>query len=102
SRRRHTSFSRDWSSDVCSSDLDIALAVELPVTVGKALPRGAAGSCLAVDFVETVARDLDPFDAVRRQAALGVQALEQDEPFLERSEERRVGKGGRCRGSTHG
>src|SRR5690606_39394135 len=21
-RRRHTSFSRDWSSDVCSSDLD--------------------------------------------------------------------------------
>src|SRR5690606_39705553 len=25
SRRRHTSFSRDWSSDVCSSDL-IALA----------------------------------------------------------------------------
>src|SRR5690606_40358062 len=27
SRRRHTSFSRDWSSDVCSSDLhrDIAL-----------------------------------------------------------------------------
>src|SRR5690606_30266908 len=24
SRRRHTSFSRDWSSDVCSSDLDDA------------------------------------------------------------------------------
>src|SRR5690606_40722308 len=23
SRRRHTSFSRDWSSDVCSSDLDV-------------------------------------------------------------------------------
>src|SRR5690606_39365125 len=23
SRRRHTSFSRDWSSDVCSSDLRI-------------------------------------------------------------------------------
>src|SRR5690606_40455564 len=23
SRRRHTSFSRDWSSDVCSSDLTI-------------------------------------------------------------------------------
>src|SRR5690606_39496912 len=25
SRRRHTSFSRDWSSDVCSSDLTDAL-----------------------------------------------------------------------------
>src|SRR5690606_40687858 len=32
SRRRHTSFSRDWSSDVCSSDLlfsDIYAAAEL-------------------------------------------------------------------------
>src|SRR5690606_15210681 len=27
SRRRHTRFSRDWSSDVCSSDLDADLAV---------------------------------------------------------------------------
>src|SRR5690606_18074881 len=26
SRRRHTSFSRDWSSDVCSSDLSYALS----------------------------------------------------------------------------
>src|SRR5690606_40473468 len=26
SRRRHTRFSRDWSSDVCSSDLPEALA----------------------------------------------------------------------------
>src|SRR5436309_4586473 len=29
SRRRHTRFSRDWSSDVCSSDLQRAGAVEL-------------------------------------------------------------------------
>src|SRR5690606_39952902 len=27
SRRRHTSFSRDWSSDVCSSDLDEITAI---------------------------------------------------------------------------
>src|SRR5690606_40797368 len=25
SRRRHTRFSRDWSSDVCSSDLQLAV-----------------------------------------------------------------------------
>src|SRR5690606_39691632 len=35
SRRRHTSFSRDWSSDVCSSDLETAsgprLAGVLPI-----------------------------------------------------------------------
>src|SRR5690606_1434902 len=30
SRRRHTRFSRDWSSDVCSSDLRIALVGEEP------------------------------------------------------------------------
>src|SRR5690606_36458321 len=29
SRRRHTRFSRDWSSDVCSSDLRAALDAEL-------------------------------------------------------------------------
>src|SRR5690606_39693094 len=27
SRRRHTSFSRDWTSDVCSSDLQIDYSV---------------------------------------------------------------------------
>src|SRR5690606_41024102 len=30
SRRRHTRFSRDWSSDVCSSDLASGLTVEFP------------------------------------------------------------------------
>src|SRR5690606_39747585 len=29
SRRRHTRFSRDWSSDVCSSDLDLRPLVPL-------------------------------------------------------------------------
>src|SRR5690606_22103269 len=31
SRSRHTRFSRDWSSDVCSSDLDRALREELEI-----------------------------------------------------------------------
>src|SRR5690606_39769690 len=29
SRRRHTRFSRDWSSDVCSSDLRLAQCVRI-------------------------------------------------------------------------
>src|SRR5690606_40399550 len=29
SRRRHTRFSRDWSSDVCSSDLDLGVQQEV-------------------------------------------------------------------------
>src|SRR5436309_9473238 len=28
SRRRHTRFSRDWSSDVCSSDLEVLEALD--------------------------------------------------------------------------
>src|SRR5690606_39405486 len=32
SRRRHTRFSRDWSSDVCSSDLD-----QLSLLIGREL-----------------------------------------------------------------
>src|SRR5690606_34389191 len=29
SRRRHTRFSRDWSSDVCSSDLDRGVTLDI-------------------------------------------------------------------------
>src|SRR5690606_39436874 len=35
SRRRHTSFSRDWSSDVCSSDLVIYPPLESAPLVGR-------------------------------------------------------------------
>src|SRR5699024_11926255 len=43
SRRRHTRSKRDWSSDVCSSDLGLAMlvvavAVGLPVLLGLADP----------------------------------------------------------------
>src|SRR5438309_4877414 len=31
SRRRHTRWNSDWSSDVCSSDLDVATAVAAPI-----------------------------------------------------------------------
>src|SRR5690606_25282060 len=40
SRRRHTRFSRDWSSDVCSSDLLLARI--------RATPSPARGNVLAI------------------------------------------------------
>src|SRR5690606_40892115 len=52
SRRRHTRFSRDWSSDVCSSDLRIrppptatsaALATGAPSSGSPSSPPPAAG-----------------------------------------------------------
>src|SRR5215475_14628345 len=39
SRRRHTRFSRDWSSDVCSSDLQRAIDALLVPAVGQGLER---------------------------------------------------------------
>src|SRR5690606_39552965 len=33
SRRLHTSFSRDWSSDVCSSDLIVVVAIVLTIVL---------------------------------------------------------------------
>src|SRR2546430_12924781 len=53
SRRRHTRFDCDWSSDVCSSDLlfSAGLAVR-PAHLATApapsrVPAGAEGACLA-------------------------------------------------------
>src|SRR5690606_41085923 len=61
SRRRHTRFSRDWSSDVCSSDL-------WPETVAvfQAYKTACVGCAMAsFDTIEDVARiyrlDLDDF-----------------------------------------
>src|SRR5690606_40634134 len=76
SRRRHTRFSRDWSSDVCSSDLQfVKQPVHLPLPVR---PRRGIGR-----------------DAV--QCVLIGANLECE--LQQRSEERRVGKECRSRWS---
>src|SRR5690606_40819304 len=49
SRRRHTSFSRDWSSDVCSSDL-----VEISVLW---FTEGKGDEDLAVHYFERLTAD---------------------------------------------
>src|SRR5258707_10728383 len=43
SRRRHTRYWRDWSSDVCSSDLGAILDPKYPDTVGGNLPWNSNG-----------------------------------------------------------
>src|SRR5699024_647565 len=43
SRRRHTRSKRDWSSDVCSSDLDWAVPVGTPVSAALAGTVARAG-----------------------------------------------------------
>src|SRR2546429_7097798 len=89
SRRRHTRCSRDWSSDVCSSDL----------TDGDALDQSLGVETTRI--VEIGAMDLrsrHASHAVRYQPSeveLARRSLE------DRSEERRVGKECRSRWSPY-
>src|SRR5690606_39567011 len=87
SRRRHTRFSRDWSSDVCSSDLD-------------ALIQGKSGFLNGTFFLIRAALFMGGWIFYRQYARK--QSLLQDEASdnlhykklfkASRSEERRVGK----------
>src|SRR5437870_13765561 len=82
SRRRHTRWPRDWSSDVCSSDLD------LPVTITSSTRRAG----------------LVPAGSVRASMVTGRSARPNTSACdRTRSEERRVGKECRTRWSPdHG
>src|SRR5690606_39355881 len=85
SRRRHTRFSRDWSSDVCSSDLG-ALRVALGAEY-----RRSESTLTPTTFTESgdiIGLGYSAFDGSQNQIAGFVELLA---PIL-RSEERRVGK----------
>src|SRR5690606_17962699 len=69
SRRRHTRFSRDWSSDVCSSDLTVALA---GYAVAAGWPAGAI-SVLSGDAL--VGKALVEHPAVRLVSFTGSTAV---------------------------
>src|SRR5690349_21947497 len=92
-RRRHTISLRDWSSDVCSSDLP---NLESFATLG--LTRGGRGLGLAFDPGE-------PGEAKVKIGKVGLEALSDWlparplRPAGDRSEERRVGKECRSRWS---
>src|SRR5690606_39949739 len=86
SRRRHTRFSRDWSSDVCSSDL-----VRRPA---HGLKLGIAGAALLATVLPSAAASEDAL--VRIGVAEDGHATVSYE-LAGRSEERRVGKERRSR-----
>src|SRR5690606_41026605 len=86
SRRRHTRFSRDWSSDVCSSDLDYN--GNSPRTVWTHLhfsivrDDGSGHYTNELEFANTL--DPSPY--------LGMEVHYERAEEVARSEERRVGK----------
>src|SRR5699024_11725179 len=83
SRRRHTRSKRDWSSDVCSSDLAVGrdIAVDDTVTI-LADPDNPA----LVGAVYRVASQVPRSQGTRQRVLL------EDNQKGVRSEERRVGK----------
>src|SRR2546427_8952126 len=57
SRRRHTRFDSDWSSDVCSSDLPTRTVSirSMAASLGMFfLPQSAPARDAAIDLIETV------------------------------------------------
>src|SRR5207245_6952762 len=85
SRRRHTRCYRDWSSDVCSSDLSGLIAGGSLAGILYAVPAPTSDSSFRPVRFSTYARTRPP-------ANIGaVVAMGRYDPT--RSEERRVGKG---------
>src|SRR5690606_40506041 len=87
-RRRHTRFSRDWSSDVCSSDLNsVSANVIFPVVLPVSL------TCPATKVVFSSVRPLATF-VVGSPSVKCVEVAICQSPLVSvgRSEERRVGK----------
>src|SRR5699024_11505898 len=88
SRRRHTISKRDWSSDVCSSDLGAALSLACMTLAKKYLGLSVTG----VSILGGVTHNLG-------QIVVAVLVVENVNLFyyfpallIARSEERRVGK----------
>src|SRR5260370_15805489 len=88
SRRRHTRFKCDWSSDVCSSDLNSMRAERLSLSAFAEV-RWACAS-FSLDCA------LDSFVAASEALAVAVFLLS-----VARSEERRVGEECRSRWSPY-
>src|SRR5690606_39998286 len=85
SRRRHTRFSRDWSSDVCSSDLYVQNGTQYDGTfLGKADPK------VYLNYLQLPVTFQYQPELGTGRLLLGV-----------RSEERRVGKECRSRWSPY-
>src|SRR3712207_8449770 len=91
SRRRHTRYWRDWSSDVCSSDLGDGRVQPQPPSVALAVVEHALEDALGLAGSAFAAVDVVP----------GPEGLDGRGAGAERSEERRVGEECRSRWSPY-
>src|SRR5207248_8295527 len=98
-RRRHTRSYGDWSSDVCSSDLGRRLIYGGHViSLARALSFNGLANAFHITAING-GRHVSPFFAGCTVFAWSEVLATADLPGRsDRSEERRVGKGGRARG----
>src|SRR5699024_11895632 len=83
SRRRHTRSKRDWSSDVCSSDLDTQEAIE---------ETELAASSTIEESQEIVSEPEVVNNRENIEKTEPTTSSVDDQEIVSRSEERRVGK----------
>src|SRR5690606_40351131 len=97
SRRRHTRFSRDWSSDVCSSDLDAISKDRYPTLLADRISQA-----LTTAFDSAVPVRIRSYSDTLIDLSFNRRFIMQDGKVRtnpgRRSEERRVGKEWRWRG----
>src|SRR5439155_15135481 len=98
---RHTSWPRDWSSDVCSSDLALRIGLIPPVSPAKVRYVGNAASLGAQLCLVSEAERAHAAEVARAIEHVSLAAHPDFEQIFvdARSEERRVGKECSCRGS---
>src|SRR5690606_39663495 len=92
--RRHTRFSRDWSSDVCSSDLGSDSFIALAAIEGDQVVGGVTAYELKKfeqERSEIYIYDLAVAAAYRRRG-IATALIEKLKDIAARSEERRVGR----------
>src|SRR5690606_40334193 len=82
SRRRHTRFSRDWSSDVCSSDLETTRLIQQALDERSTAIDDVTGASALIEKLNLL---VDVMHEEQGNAA-------RDRSIINRSEERRVGK----------
>src|SRR5690606_39327269 len=96
SRRRHTRFSRDWSSDVCSSDLVFNATLRLTSTRRQQVSQMHNLITAKLELSHRRRRDLSSLTNLKLTSSSQVKSACQATAH-DRSEERRVGKESRSR-----
>src|SRR5690606_40960424 len=98
SRRRHTRFSRDWSSDVCSSDLVRLTETERAGLSLADMDLIELNEAFAVQVIACL-RELGLGEADHERINVNGSGISLGHP-IGRSEERRGGQGGAPRCNT--